>query len=59
MSRGGARPNSGRKSRGETISFALKIRKPYAERLREMAKEQEVTIGEVFEQIMRHPQTRA
>ena len=52
MSRGGARPNSGRKSRGETISFALKIRKPYAERLREMAKEQEVTIGEVFEQSM-------
>lgn len=52
MSSGGARPRAGRKSRGETVSFALKLRKTYAERIRSLAKEQKITIGEVFEQIM-------
>ena len=52
MSSGGARPNAGRKKRCDTIRFMVNIQSEYAEKLRNRAKEQEKTIGEVLENIM-------
>lgn len=52
MSSGGYRPNAGRKRRCETVRFMVSIRADYAERIRARAKEREVTIGEVVEEII-------
>lgn len=52
MSSGGSRPGAGRKKRCETVRFMVSIRSEYADKLRIIAKEQDKTIGEVFEQIM-------
>lgn len=48
MSRGGCRPNAGRKNRGAE-RFTFSIRPEYAERVKTVAKSRAITIGEALE----------
>ena len=52
MSSGGARPGAGRKSRGELTRFMVNIKPEYVKRVKALAKEQNVTIGEALENII-------
>lgn len=53
MSRGGARPNAGRKKWKETVALQIRVAPEVAEAIRAYAKEHKVTMADAVVEVMK------